>query len=47
MDKNQKEESFEYKLGRRVGVILAYVIAGCVTSVAVGLTIKFLQWLLF
>lgn len=47
MDENQKEESFEYRLGHRVGVILAYVVAGCVTSVAVGLTIKFLQWLLF
>lgn len=47
MDENRKEETFEYKLGRRVGVIFAYVIAGCVASVAVGLTIKFLQWLLF
>ena len=53
MSENEKEvstsdkKSFEYKLGYRIGSICAYVVAACITSIAVALTIKFIQWILW
>lgn len=44
---NTENKSTEYKIGYRIGSICAYVVAACITSIAVALTIKFIQWILW
>lgn len=43
----EENKPWEYKLGYRIGSIAVYVILGCCAALAVGITIKILQWMLF
>lgn len=45
--KEADKDSWEYRLGRRVGSIAVYVFVGCCTAIVVGVTIKIMQWMLF
>lgn len=33
------------KLGQAIGTLFAYIVAGCVCTVLVALTVKFIMWL--
>jgi hypothetical protein len=45
--KETEENTFAVKLGRCVGSIMAYTVAGCGVAIIVGITVKILQWMLF
>lgn len=33
------------KIGRAIGTLFAYIVAGCICATAVALTVKFIMWL--
>lgn len=33
------------KIGRAIGSLFAYIVAGCISATAVALTVKFIMWL--
>lgn len=38
---DEKKNTFAYKVGRMIGVILALCVAACIAGVAIAATIKF------
>lgn len=44
MGDNEVQETAN-KVGRAIGHLFAYVVAGCISATAVVLTVKFIMWL--
>jgi hypothetical protein len=46
-EQNQNGETRAQKLGRTVGSLFAYVVAGCMCAIVLAITIKLVGWILF
>ena len=45
IDEKVVTETVGHKIGRAVGTLFAYILAGCVCATVVALTVKFIMWL--